>query len=142
MTKTLLLIHEDADWVSSLKVALSGHDEFKVFDIPNGILGLAYACATPPDCIVVDVEIADLNGFQMIQALRGDPKTAHIPLILVGNRLDKGHFKALAVGVDCYIDKPIQADRLIISVQQAISRTYIDRITQLTALSEHSFIWG
>jgi CheY-like chemotaxis protein len=136
VTKTILLVQENADLVSDLSKILASRGEFAVVTTATGVMGLEQACRIHPDCLVIDVQSAELNGYQVAQALRGDPETARIPLILLGTSSSENQVRAMAVGADRYLTKPIDPDEFIAALEWVIAREEIDRVIQLSQLAK------
>ncbi len=77
----------------------------------NGRRAVAEARRHKPDLVIVDVFLPGLSGLQVCQALKADPETASIPVI-VFSALDLGN-RALTVGADAFLLKPRDRDKLI-----------------------------
>lgn len=77
-----------------------------------------------PDVITVDVMMPRLDGVATVAAIRADPRTRHITIVMVTTQ---GHpadiQRATQAGVDAYVTKPFDPDSLITTVQDAIERT-------------------
>ena len=85
--------------------------DFDVQIATSGALGLAAAAKAPPDLILLDVMMPEMDGFEVCRRLKADPKLQHIPVIfltalLVGSSETMG----LSLGAVDYITKPIQVD--------------------------------
>jgi CheY-like chemotaxis protein len=79
----VLLVDDKPELLDSLTFALTTLGPFSLETANDGISGLEAACTFHPDCMVIDVQMPGLNGYQLVKALRGDPATANIPLIIL-----------------------------------------------------------
>ena len=74
-----------------------------------------------PDVIILDVEMPGMNGFQVLDALRGDPRTADIPvLMLTAHAKDCGLFGEWARTEDAFLTKPFSPAELVNEVRRAL----------------------
>lgn len=95
---------------------------FTVALAANGLSGLASAQTDPPDAVVLDVRMPDIDGFEVNARLKQDPHLAGIPVIfLSANVQDSAKNEALAAGAFAYITKPYDQHQLIATVREAIS---------------------
>lgn len=70
--------------------------------------GIEAARMQPPDLVVMDLELPDLDGFEATKALRGDPRTANVPVLVVSAHAQQTHeARARAVGADAFMAKPL-----------------------------------
>ena len=86
---------------------------YKTRPVPNGMLALQAALSDPPDLILLDIYMPEMNGFEVCQSLKADEKLKDIPVIFISalnEVLDK--VKAFAVGGVDYITKPFQFDEV------------------------------
>ncbi len=93
---------------------------FQVRTAPDGIQGLALASAAPPDVIVSDVLMPELNGYQVCRLLKDDPVTAGVPVVLLTaleDRIDR--FWAEESGADGFVSKSDLLRELVPSVRSA-----------------------
>ena len=81
----------------------------------SGAVGLAAARSQPPDAIVLDVELPELDGYSVCRALKADPATAHIPVVMLTHR-DQAHdaLSGLQVGAVDYIPKDSFAEHNLV----------------------------
>lgn len=79
--KTVLLVDDNKNILRIAEIALS--QEFDVYTAETGRGGIALAEAKDPDLIVLDVRMPELDGPQTLARLKQNPKTAHIPVILM-----------------------------------------------------------
>jgi DNA-binding response OmpR family regulator len=131
----LLIVDDNPDLLKILSLGLA--KEFTITAAKDGIEGLECAVTTVPDCIVLDVRMPGLDGYQVVRALRGDPATMHIPLIiLTALTQDREQFKGLASGADEFLVKPIMPSQLIPIIRRVIARSQDERQRDMQALAE------
>jgi PAS domain S-box-containing protein len=76
--------------------------------------GLRWARQNRPDCVITDVRLRDMDGFDVLAALRADPQTADLPVVAVsGEAMPDAVAKGLSAGFFAYITKPFQLTDLI-----------------------------
>ncbi|WP_420454895.1 PP2C family protein-serine/threonine phosphatase [Rubrivirga sp.] len=101
----------------------------KVYDVAvaeNGEKGLEAVEARVPDLIVSDIMMPVMDGFALLAALRSDPATQAIPFIfLTAKSDDLSRQKGLRKGVDDYLTKPFDVDRLITRIGQIVQRSQV-----------------
>jgi sigma-B regulation protein RsbU (phosphoserine phosphatase) len=86
---------------------------YKARPVPSGKLALLAARKDPPDLILLDINMPEMNGYEVCQCLKGDETLRGIPIIFISalnDNLDK--VKAFAVGGVDYITKPFQMEEL------------------------------
>ena len=91
---------------------------YKVRSVTKGSTGLRGAIAAPPDLILLDVKMPQMNGYEVCQKLKADERTQDIPVIFIsalGDVLDK--VKAFQVGGVDYITKPFQVEEVLARLQ-------------------------
>jgi DNA-binding response OmpR family regulator len=108
----------------------------KVLRATDGIQGLEMCLQTRPDCMIIDVLMPGLDGYQLVRALRGDPSTATIPLImLTALAQDNARFTGLASGADQFLVKPTSIDELLHAIEFAIEQSEADRRRRIQDLA-------
>lgn len=91
---------------------------YKVRSVINGQMALTATRAAPPDLILLDINMPDMNGYQVCEHLKGDAQTCDIPIIFIsalGEVEDK--VRAFATGGVDYIPKPFQLEEVLARVQ-------------------------
>jgi signal transduction histidine kinase len=97
-------------------------DSYDVLAVADGAAALAAAKAHPPDLVLSDVMMPELDGFGLLRELRADPRTRIIPVILLSARAgEEASVEGLAAGADDYLVKPFSARELLARV-----RTHVD----------------
>lgn len=87
---------------------------YKVRSVTKGSTALRGAKAAPPDLILLDVKMPEMNGYEVCEQLKADPLTRNIPIIFIsalGDVFDK--VKAFQVGGVDYITKPFQVEEVL-----------------------------
>ncbi len=91
---------------------------YKVRSVTKGATGLRGAIAVPPDLILLDVKMPQMNGYEVCQKLKAEERTHDIPVIFIsalGDVIDK--VKAFQVGGVDYITKPFQVEEVLARLQ-------------------------
>jgi DNA-binding response OmpR family regulator len=137
MAYTVLLVDDDLNLLPSMVTLLEELSDFRIITARNGLEGLERAVQDRPDCVVIDVRMPELNGYQLVQALRGDPETAQIPLIILSAMVqERDLWVGLAVGVDRYLAKPTDGIELIATITEVVHQGEQERLAQLQAMAE------
>jgi two-component system, NtrC family, sensor kinase len=116
-----ILIVDDTPQNLHLLVDLLTQYDYKVRPVPNGKLALSAAEINPPDLILLDIMMPDLNGYEVCKQLKANPKTKDIPIIFIsaGNEaIDK--VKAFAIGGVDYICKPFQIHEVLMRIKNQL----------------------
>lgn len=113
----ILIIDDTPENLNLLSVMLSDQG-YKVRSVTKGVTGLRGAQAAPPDLILLDINMPEMNGYEVCQRLKAHDRTREIPVIFIsalGDVLDK--VKAFAVGGIDYITKPFQVEEVLARVE-------------------------
>lgn len=115
----VLVVEDNADVRYYLRSCLV--DQYEVLEAENGQVGLTMAQAQMPDLIVSDMMMPKLDGLGLMQALRCDPRTDHIPvLILTARAEDQSRLQSFQQGADGYLSKPFQREELRIRLARLL----------------------
>jgi DNA-binding response OmpR family regulator len=133
----VLIVEDNVELLDVLIRAITRIGQFQVIGAKDGISGLEQCAEFHPHCMVIDVKMPGLDGYQLVRALRGDPQTASIPLIiLTALTQDKEKFVGLASGADLYLTKPITPQALATAIHDVIRISEEERLQQFTQLAE------
>ncbi|MHB1278621.1 MAG: response regulator [Bacteroidia bacterium] len=115
-----VLIVDDSRLIRSLmRVVLE--QNYEVIEADNGATGLTKALEVIPDLIITDLMMPELDGYEMIQALRRIDRVAHIPAIMLTSvDTEFNELEGYRVGVDAYLLKPFTKDQLLVRVDGLI----------------------
>lgn len=118
-----ILIIEDQPQMRRKLVMILEREQFQVAAAPNGLIGLDLARSDPPDLIICDIMMPELDGYEVLEALRADKATATIPFIFLtakGERVDQR--AGMSIGADDYLTKPVLKDDLLDSIHARLRR--------------------
>jgi two-component system cell cycle response regulator DivK len=88
-------------------------EDYDVFEAEDGPTGVEIALREKPDLILMDMNLPDLDGYELTRRMRAIPELATIPIIaMTANVMQGDREKTLAAGCSGYIPKPIDVDEL------------------------------
>lgn len=108
----ILVVDDLTDNLFLLQTVLEA-EGYEVDTADNGSSTLAKVEASPPDLILMDVMMPDMNGYEVTQQLRQNQKVPFIPILLVTAHEDANDIQGLALGANDFIRKPIEFDKLL-----------------------------
>ncbi|HKD77709.1 MAG TPA: response regulator [Ktedonobacterales bacterium] len=133
---TVLIVDDNPELLQVFTQGLPLTGDFTVLTAADGTKGLEIAYEQRPNCVVIDIKMPELNGYQLARALRGDPETAAIPLIiLTALPQDQAEFASLAAGCDRFLTKPVVPRELAASIQSALASDDQERVIRLRTLA-------
>ena len=116
--KGTILVVDDTPANLRLLMALLGERGYRVRPATDGAYALSTASAEPPELILLDIVMPDMDGYQVCEQLKADVRTRDIPVIFISARdetFDK--VKAFAVGGVDYLTKPIHAAEALARIE-------------------------
>ncbi len=120
----ILVAEDDADLQFVLKSRLEASG-FQVETASTGQEALDRVCETPPDLILLDILMPVKDGFAVVEALRAQPMTEKMPVVLVSGSLDTMHELRKNLPNLCvqgYVTKPFNFPRLVSMIHQIVGR--------------------
>jgi two-component system KDP operon response regulator KdpE len=115
----VLVVDDDPGLARALGINLRARG-YEVHLASSGAAALAVAATYPPDAVVLDLGLPDLDGFEVIDGLRG---WTAAPIIVLSARTDQSDkVRALDAGADDYVVKPFGMDELLARLRAAIRR--------------------
>ena len=119
-----MLIVEDSPTVVSVVKYFLELEGFDVLVAEDGRKGLDMALAEKPDMIVSDVNMPAMTGPEMVRALRADPQSSRIRILMLTSESSvEAEAEGLEAGADDYILKPVEPRRLAARVKALMSRS-------------------
>lgn len=113
----VLLIDDEPQILRALKTILAAND-FQIASATNGEMGIALAVAQPPDIIILDLTLPDMDGIQVVEQIR---EWSRVPIIILSVRdNEKDKVAALDKGADDYLTKPFGIEELLARIRVAL----------------------
>jgi len=126
--KKVLVIDDNPTIVELIKYAVNLQGSYQVVVAFEGIQGLERVFAEQPDCVIVDVKMPRMDGYQLVRALRGDHRTENIPLIILSAMTrDEDQMVGFLSGVDEYLTKPFKPAALHAAMERVMRLTPLER---------------
>jgi CheY-like chemotaxis protein len=122
MPRYRILVVDDSKLVHELvRMALEGQAGWEIRCAASGAEAIALAAADPPDAVLLDVEMPELDGPATLAALRRDPACARVPVLFLTAHEDPAELAALrALGAAGVLAKPFQLEALAGQVAGAL----------------------
>jgi len=128
--KLKALIIEDNEQNMYMLSFLLEMNNYEVLQAFNGLDGIKAAKESLPDVILLDIQLPEMDGYQVAMELRICPELKHIPIIAVTSHAMVGdREKAIASGANGYIEKPIDPDNFIQRMESYFSKELLQRRT-------------
>lgn len=122
---TILLIDDEPDILKTVGRRLE-QEGFRVATAASGEEGLRLAQEAPPDLVLLDIMMPKLKGRDVCARLKGDPRTANIPVIFLTALGLPDHVKAgLDAGAEDYLVKPFDDRELKMRIQICLARARV-----------------
>jgi two-component system, OmpR family, alkaline phosphatase synthesis response regulator PhoP len=119
----ILVAEDDAD-IADLIAHYVRKAGWEPLVVASGDAALKAALDEPPDVVVLDVMLPGLSGLEVCRALRANPTTALLPVILVTARAEESdRIVGLDIGADDYISKPFSPNELVARIRALVRRT-------------------
>ena len=120
MSYRILLVEDSRTQALRFQFELM-HYGLKVEVASDGTAALAAARGRPPDAIVLDIDLPELDGYSVCRALKADPATAHIPIVMLTRYDDaQAALAGLNLGAVDYIPKDSFAEHNLIQAFQQL----------------------
>jgi CheY-like chemotaxis protein len=117
---TTVLVADDSKVVRVKTSRVLVKHLYRVVLAEDGLQALQQIEASPPDVLVTDVEMPGLDGFELTRRVRADPRTAHIPIIMITSADDSLALKAREAGVSLLLGKPYDDAALVAHIEASL----------------------
>jgi len=111
--KRVLVAEDDPDIGDALRQALTDKLDVELDVVANGALVMDFVAARRPDLLILDVALPGLNGLDVFDLLRGDPRLQGLPVLFLTGLPERAETASAATGVHEVIAKPFDVDDLI-----------------------------
>ncbi len=135
---TVLIVDDNTDLLALMADSLRLLGHLNVVTADNGVAGLERYFEVHPDCVIIDVVMPGLDGYQLAHALRGDPESRGTPLVILSALVqERDQLAGLLSGADEYVMKPIPPLQLVEVIRKVLDRSEEERrVRQLAILDE------
>jgi len=111
-------------------ICLVLQEKYKVIKAENGKTALKIMQDALPDLILSDLMMPIMDGFQLLNKLKANPATCHLPVIMLTARTEqRDRLKALRIGVDDYLSKPFDNEELLIRIDNLL-KNHVARLSE------------
>ncbi|MGA0610386.1 Hpt domain-containing protein [Caldimonas sp. KR1-144] len=115
----LVLVVDDSLTVRRVTQRLLAREGYRVSLAKDGLEGLERVAEERPSVVLSDIEMPRMDGFDFVRNLRGDPKLADLPVIMITSRIAQKHRDVAAeLGVNHYLGKPYSEEELLSLIAQ------------------------
>ncbi|MCG3206402.1 MAG: Alkaline phosphatase synthesis transcriptional regulatory protein PhoP [Elusimicrobia bacterium] len=126
VNKRVFILEDEVDLVR-LTTDLLESDGFVVNSAIHPVDGLQKLRINPPDLLLLDIRLPEIDGYQVCRELKKDPKTNHVPVIMISSKDEETDVVVgLEVGADDYICKPFRQKELLARVRAVLRRHETD----------------
>jgi signal transduction histidine kinase len=119
MAQRILCIESDSTFRARVRRLLES-EGFAVDEASSGLVGIQRALNLPPDLVIVEVHLPDIDGVEIATRLKQERALAEVPFLAIGDA-DAEHDVALAAGADAFLAKPIDDARLVAEVRAVMA---------------------
>ncbi|MEP0984321.1 response regulator [Ekhidna sp.] len=141
MSKHRILVIEDQEDVRENISELLELSNYDVSNASNGKDGVKKALSSPPDLILCDIMMPEMDGYEVLYLLSKNPETASLPFIFLTAKAEKSDFrKGMNMGADDYITKPFEEMELLGAIERRLKKykelssvSEIDQLVQYAA---------
>jgi chemosensory pili system protein ChpA (sensor histidine kinase/response regulator) len=110
----VVMVVDDSLTVRKITSRLLEREGYQVLTAKDGVDALQQLKDTIPAVMLVDIEMPRMDGFDLTKNVRGDPRTAGIPIVIISSRTaDKHRNQAAQLGVNAFLGKPYQEAELL-----------------------------
>jgi CheY-like chemotaxis protein len=119
--RTLLYVEDNPANLMLVEDLIARRTDIHLLSTTNGVTGIEMAHASLPDVILLDINLPDISGIEVLRILFADPATAHIPVIaLSANAMPRDIEKGMKAGFFRYLTKPIKVNEFMDTLDVAL----------------------
>ena len=115
----VLIVEDHPTMRDAMRLVLE-EDGHQVEEAVDGEHGIAMVKEHPPDVVLLDLSIPVVSGSEVLQALKADPATAAVLVVIVTATGEEGRKRAIALGADDYITKPFSPLALLRTMERVL----------------------
>lgn len=119
----ILIVDDNKNNLSTLRAVLEQIENIEIIEAENGVDTLIKAASSPTNLIILDIQLPDMNGYEIAKILKSRKKTMNIPIIFATAIFTTEEFikKGFEIGAIDYLFKPLKEEQLLNKVNYYIS---------------------
>ncbi len=123
MAKTILVVDDDADTLTLIGLTLQRRG-FEVVKAQSGQQAINLLAHDPPDLVILDVMMPQMDGYEVCREIKADPRTADLPVIMLTAKAQtQSQLEGFRAGAIDYITKPVHPQDLVARIQTVLERS-------------------
>ena len=119
--KAILIVEDSATTRSLIRAVVEEAGNFETIEAATGFEALKHLPSRSFDLIITDINMPDINGLELINFVKTNPRYSHIPTIIISTeKSEEDRKRGLAMGATAYITKPFKAKDLQDTIKQVL----------------------
>jgi len=119
--KKIVLAEDEPSMRLLIAETLRGNKRYELFLASNGPEALEVVLREQPDLLLLDIDLPLINGFEVCQQIKADPRTQHVPVVMItAMAQDRYRQEAVSLGVVEYFTKPFSPLALLRKVEELL----------------------
>lgn len=111
--KTILIVEDSATTRSLIRAVIDELGDYETVEAGSGFEALKMLPQQDYDLIVTDINMPDINGLELINFVKNNPRYNHLPIIIVSTeRSEEDKKRGMALGATAYVTKPFKSSEL------------------------------
>lgn len=120
--KSILIVEDSATTRSLIRAVVEEVGDFNIIEAPTGFDALKFLPAEDFDLVLTDINMPDINGLELINFVKSNPRYNHIPLIIITTeRSEEDKKRGMALGAAAYVTKPFKAPELQDTIRKILN---------------------
>ncbi len=113
MGKLVLIVDDSSMTRSIIRTAVEDIGDLETVEVASGFEALRILPSTGFDLIITDINMPDINGLELINFIKKDPRFDSIPLVIISTeKSEEDKQRGLRIGADSYLTKPFTAEEV------------------------------
>jgi len=117
----LIMVVDDSITMRKVTTRVLERNDMEVITAKDGLDAVEKLQDKVPDCMLLDIEMPRMDGYELATYMKNDPRLKHVPIIMITSRTGEKHRqRAFEIGVERYLGKPYQETDLLRNVQETL----------------------
>lgn len=120
--KTILIVEDSATTRALIRAVIDELGDYETVEAGSGFEALKMLPQQEYDLIITDINMPDINGLELINFVRNNPRYNHLPIIIVSTeRSEEDKKRGMALGATAYVTKPFKSSELQEIIQNTLA---------------------